>query len=69
MYPPACLLSAQNVKYWPGEENMCLCQMRHHVPKVTFENLFSESAWNVWAVCHGFQEAERSAPLGYSRSC
>lgn len=37
MYPHSCLLSVSNVKFWPGQENMCLCQKRPHFPKVTFE--------------------------------
>ena len=33
-------------------------------PKGHIWNLFSESAWNLRAVCCGFQVSERSVPLG-----
>lgn len=50
MYPPSCLLSGLNVKYWPGLENMCLCQKRHHFQKVTSETC-SVSQLGTWGLC------------------
>lgn len=50
MYPPSCLLSVLNVKYWPGKKNMCLCQKRHHYKKVTFETC-SVSQRGTYGLC------------------
>jgi hypothetical protein len=36
-------------------------------PKGHIWNMFRELAWNLWDLWYGFQDSERSDPLGYSR--
>lgn len=51
------------------EEKHVLVSEEASFPKGHIWNLFSKSAWNLWAVQYGFQESKRSGPPGNARYC